>query len=165
MKIAIVYFSQSGNTERAAKRIQDGILSAGEIEIKLMNIAEEVNVDNEFLKESKAVVFGTPTYVANMCWQMKKWFDTYRGCPLGGKLGAAFVTANFAYGGAEVALLGIHNHIICKGMLAYASGSGCGQPFIHLGPVVLRDGYSNQDELLEVFGKRIAEKALELFGA
>lgn len=164
MKITILYFSASGNTEKAAEYIKEGIKSAGGIDVKLMNIADYANIDDEFINESSAVIFGTPVYVANMCWQMKRFFDEYRSCKFAGKIGAAFSTANFLHGGADVALQNILCHAITKGMLAYASGSGCGVPFIHLGPVALKDQMEEKKELFVIFGKRIAEKTTELFG-
>jgi NAD(P)H dehydrogenase (quinone) len=163
VKITILYVSITGNTEKVAGYIQEGICTVGDIEVKLMNLAKEETLDLDFMNESKTVIFGTPTYVANMSWQMKKWFDTDRRCNLSGKLGAAFATANVLHGGADLALLGIINHMLVKGMLAYSSGSGCGRPFIHLGPVALRDELEKKKDLFVLFGKRIAEKSMELF--
>ena len=163
MKVSILYFSASGNTEKAAEFIKEGILSSGDAEVKLMNIADQNNIDNDFVNESAAVIFGTPTYAANMCWQMKQFFDTYKGCKLAGKIGAAFATENYVYGGGDIALLGIMNHLLVKGMLGYSSGVGCGQPIIHLGPVAVSDTLDEKKELFMIFGKRIADKAKELF--
>jgi NAD(P)H dehydrogenase (quinone) len=164
MKIAIVYFSKTGNTEKAALLIRDGILRAGEFEVRLMNIGEEGRVDAEFLTESSAVILGTPTYVANMAWQLKKWFDTERNVKLAGKLGAAFATANFVHGGPDLAIADILHHCLVKGMVVYSSGAGCGAPFIHLGPVAVTGEEVQSRDLFITFGKRIAEKALQLFG-
>jgi NAD(P)H dehydrogenase (quinone) len=163
MKITILYVSVTGNTEKVAGYIKEGLCSTGKVEVKLMNLVKEESLDVEFIKASRAVVFGTPTYVANLSWQMKKWFDTEWNCSLAGKLGAAFATANCLHGGADLALLGIINHILVKGMLAYSSGAGCGNPFIHLGPVALRGELEDKKDLFVVFGKRIADKSLELF--
>ncbi|MFA0816540.1 MAG: flavodoxin family protein [Anaerofustis sp.] len=165
MKIAILYYSESGNTAKMADTIEAGILSVGQIEVKQMNLNQTDNkpIDADFVNQSSAVLFGTPTYVANMCWQMKQWFDTDWNCNLAGKLGGAFATANAPHGGADVAVLGIINHLLVKGMLVYSSGAGCGRPFIHLGPTALRDELEQKAPLFKLFGKRIAEKAIELF--
>ncbi len=164
MKISILYFSATGTTQKAAEFIKEGCLSAGKMEVKLMNIADEANVDVDFVNASGAVLFGTPTYGANMCWQMKKFFDTFRKYELGGKIGAAFATENFVYGGADIALQGILEFMLVKGMLAYSAGGACGQPIIHLGPVALREELESKKDLFVLFGKRIGEKTLELFG-
>ena len=163
MRITILYVSVTGNTEKVAGYIKEGICSVGDIEVRLMNLVKKETMDKDFIESSKAVIFGTPSYVANMSWQMKKWFDTEWECNLSGKLGAAFATANCLHGGADVALLGIINHILVKGMLAYSSGVIYGPPNIHLGPVALRDGLEDKKDLFVLFGKRIAAKSVELF--
>ena len=71
MKYTILIHSESGNTEKVARYIEQGALSEPDTEVKIMNITDELDMD--FLNESKVVVFGTPTYYANMSWQMKKW--------------------------------------------------------------------------------------------
>lgn len=166
MKITILYYSETGNTAKMADAIEYGIHAVGTIEVKKMNLnsADEKSMDIDFVNDSAAVIFGTPTYVANMCWQMKRWFDTDWECKLAGKLGAAYTTANSPHGGADVAILGVINHLLVKGMLVYSSGAGCGRPFIHLGPIALKDELDEKRPLFELFGKRIAEKAIELFG-
>jgi NAD(P)H dehydrogenase (quinone) len=162
MKITILYVSCSGNTEKAAGLIKEGILQAGDIEVRLMNIADASVPDEDFLKESAAVIIGTPTYAATMSWQLKKWFDTNK-VKLAGKLGAAFATANYVYGGADIALSSVLQHMLVKGMVVYSSGTGCGAPIIHLGPVAIT-GDEKSSDLFVIFGKRIADKTLELFG-
>ena len=110
------------------------------------------------------MIFGTPTYVANMCWQMKKWFDTNWSVKLGGKLGGAFATENSPNGGgAEQAIISIVTHMLVKGMLVYSSGAERGRPFIHIGPTIVRDQLEQKEELCGLFGRRIAQKAHELF--
>lgn len=159
MKIAIVFHSQTGNTKKIAEFILQGIEKAGDIEVKLMELEE---MDYDFIKESKCVVFGTPTYYASMAWQMKKWFDTAN-CNLSNKLGCCFATANFMGGGSEVAMTDLIHHMLVKGMLVYSSGSGSGQPFIHLGAAAVKGGDSFHLERASIFGQRIGKKTLELF--
>ena len=100
MKISIIIYSETGNTEIAAGYIATGAAEVADTEVKCFNIKDEDSWDMDFIKDSKAVIFGTPTYYANMCWQMKKWFDT-RGAQygFGGKIGSAFATENSPNGG------------------------------------------------------------------
>jgi NAD(P)H dehydrogenase (quinone) len=163
MKITVLYVSCSGNTEKTAGFVREGILQAGDIDVKLMNIISEESLDADFIKESAAVIIGTPTYAAAMSWQLKKWFDTSK-IKLAGKLGAAFATANYVYGGADIALADILQHMLVKGMVAYSSGTGCGNPIIHLGPVAITSDFDASKDLFVIFGKRVADKTLELFG-
>lgn len=164
MKIAIVYLSETGNTEKMASYIQNGIIDVDNtIEVKLINIKDDKDIDTDFINSCCAVIFGTPCYAANMCWHLKKFFDTRWDCKLENKLAGCFATANCMHGGADVAILTVLEHTLVRGMLAYSSGAGCGRPYIHLGPVALRDELEKKKDLFELFGKRFAEKARELF--
>lgn len=161
MRITILYYSKTGRTKEMADVIAKGMQSVDDIEVEIFDLN---NIDFDFLNSSKAVVFGTPTYYANTCWQMKKWFDESWGCNLEGKIGAVFATANFAQGGADTAILTIINHLMVKGMLVYSGGSALGDPYIHLGAVALKGNFEQTKPMFEVFGERIACKAKRLFG-
>jgi NAD(P)H dehydrogenase (quinone) len=164
MKISILYVSISGNTEKAAEFIKDGItdLSACDIDVKLMNLANEDALDTDFINESAAVIIGTPTYSGSMAWQLKKWFDTGK-ASLAGKLGAAFATAKYVQGGPGIAVDSVLQHMLVKGMLVYSSGTGCGLPYVHYGPIAFKSELEKSKDIFVIFGTRIAEKAVELF--
>lgn len=76
MKISIIFHSKTGHTEKMADMIREGLESVPDTEVRYFPLKDEENWDTDFLEESRAVLFGTPVYYANMCWQMKKWFDT-----------------------------------------------------------------------------------------
>ena len=164
MKISIVYYSETGTTEQVARWIAEGTNSVVNTETRLFNLAESDTPDREFIESSDAVIFGTPTYVANMCWQMKKFFDTRLDYRLAGKIGSAFSTEGSPHGGGgELAIMTIINHLLVKGMLIYSSGAGCGRPFIHIGPTVVQSQIREREEISRLFGQRIAQKVHELF--
>ena len=160
MKISILYFSQTGNTRKMAEAIAEGAGSVPGMEVRLFSLDA---IDKEFLSASKAVFFGTPTYLASTCWQWKKWFDEPAPCSLGGKLGAVFATANFVQGGADIAIQTLLMHMMVKGMLVYSGGGTCGLPYIHLGAVALKENLEESRPMFRIFGERVARKALELF--
>lgn len=162
MKISIIYFSKTGYTAQTAEQIATGMRQEGELEVRLFNLADG-DVDAAFVNDSAAVVFGTPTYSANSCWQIDRWFDEDDSCSLTGKLGSAFATAAFQQGGADIAANTLVGHMLVKGMLVYSAGCSLGQPFSHLGAVTLNDRPDINEEMAVVFGQRIARKALELF--
>ena len=119
MKIAIIYYSETGNTEKVATWIAAGSESVDNTEVRLFNIKDNNDPDKDYITVCDAVIFGTPTYYANMCWQMKRWLDTcavkYK---LGGKIGSAFATENNPNGGgAELAIMTLYNHLLVYGML------------------------------------------------
>lgn len=159
MKIAILYYSVSGNTKSIGEYIEKGIKKYENIETKLMHIDE---VDEAFLLESKAVIFGSPTYYASIAWQMKKWFDTAK-INLNGKIGSCYATANSMGGGSEIVESGLITLMVCKGMLVYTGGTENGQPFTHLGAVSVKAGEEFHKNRAEALGERIAKKVLELF--
>lgn len=160
MKISILYFSKTGHTKEMANVIANGIRKVPNIEVGVFALD---SIDDKFLLDSKAVVFGTPTYYANTCWQIKKWFDESNHYNLEGKIGAVFSTAHYAQGGADTAILTIINHLMVKGMLVYSGGSALGKPFIHLGAVAIDENFEESKSMFSIFGERIALKAKELF--
>lgn len=165
MKIAIIIHSETDTTQKAADYVAQGILSVQDTELCYFRLSQEESWDTEYLQQCRAVVFGTPTYYANMCWQMKRFFDTtafkYEFC---GKLGSAFATEGSPQGGgAELAIMGIYSHLLVHGMLVYSSGVEYGKPTIHFGPTVVRTQLPEREEILTIYGKRIALKAHELF--
>lgn len=159
MKISIVYHSEKGNTKKVAQFIEEGAKISSEIDVKIMSIGK---IDQSFLAESRAVIFGCPTYYGTFSWQMKKWFDTTK-VDLEGKLGSVFATENYIGGGADVAELGMIGHMLIRGMLAYSAGCTKEGPITHYGAVAIKDGDEYQQRRAKLLGKRVAEKAMELF--
>jgi NAD(P)H dehydrogenase (quinone) len=159
MKIAVVYHSESGNTKTVARAVAEGASTTGRVETRLMGLEE---LDQGWIEGCDAVIFGGPTYAGSPSWQMKRFLDTtdFR---LEGKLGAVFATANHLGGGAELAELVMISALLVRGMLVYSAGVSKGQPFTHFGAVSVRDGDETQRQRAREFGRRIAEKALELF--
>ena len=164
MKITILYHSETGNTELAAKQIAEGALSVPDTQVRLVSLNQLTPEDEAYIGESSAVIFGTPTYVANMSWKLKEFFDTKLKINFSGKLGAAFATENFANGGGgELAIMNIMSHMLVKGMLCYSSGTAFGQPYIHIGPTLVRGHIEEKAQLCHIFGSRIASQAHRLF--
>ena len=167
MKISIVYFTSTGRTSSMAQEIQKGIAAASpEIEVGLFPISELTNYNEDnlaFVNESAAVIVGTPDYYAAEANQLKTWLDT---CPakLADKLCGAYCTANFLQGGADIAIQSVLTQLLVKGAVLYSSGVSKGLPFIHLGPVCLKDQEEAAAPLFQTFGERFANKAMELFG-
>ena len=131
VKFAVIYYSKTGHTREMGEEIAEGIRKQGG-EVKLFSIEEPL--DNEYISECGGVIFGTPVYLANTCWQMKKWFDTESASvKLAGKLGGVYSTAHFAQGGGDVALMTLIGHMLVKGMMIYSGGASL-PPFGRPGP-------------------------------
>lgn len=158
MKLAIVYYTETGNTQKAAEFVAEGMKKAEGVEVALFPLDA---IDENFLKEAKAVVFGAPTFYADTCWQMKKFFDGTK-LPLAGKIGATFGTAGYLQGGCEVALMNNVVRMLCKGMLVYSGGTALGEPLTHLGAVALDGHVEEQKEQFIALGERVAAAASNL---
>lgn len=159
MKVSIIYFTESGNTAKAAEIIKDGMMKVEGTEVKLFGLDA---IDEEYVAASDAVLFGAPTYYAGVAWQLVKFFHETK-IPFAGKLGAAFSTAGYEQGGSEVVLSDIISFMLSKGMLCYSGGTALGQPFTHLGATGFSDRIEDRREVFEALGQRVAAKAKELF--
>ncbi|WP_315072034.1 flavodoxin domain-containing protein [uncultured Clostridium sp.] len=158
MKLSIVYHSESGNTEKVAGIIVNTVQQMDGIEVKAMNIN---NIDENFINESAAVIFGSPTYCGTCSWQMKKFLDTSRTINLNEKLGGVFITENFIGGGADFAEITLMGCLLVRGMMVYSGGVK--QVPTHFGAVLIKDGDEYQINKTKVFAQKFAKRALELF--
>ena len=59
--------------------------------------------------------------------------------------------------------MNIVGHMLVKGMMVYSGGSALGQPYLHLGAVIVKDRMETGLSQAEIFGERIAKKAADLF--
>jgi flavodoxin I len=86
-KILLLYYSQTGNTEKMASAVAEGARSAPNIQVDM-----EYHVDADHLAGVDAVVLGVPTYHHDMPTDIKRLFEqaAEKGIPLKGKVGAAF---------------------------------------------------------------------------
>lgn len=167
MKCAVIYDSRTGNTQRAAEWIAEGMRESG-AECGVFKIAA---VDETFVKEAKGVVIGCPSYAALMTPDMRAWLLTSGGkLGMGGKLGGAFATEQYTHGGGELVIQSILTNELVWGMLCYSGGAAWGKPVIHIGPIGVNGNVEPHNDLEHyretfiIYGKRFAAKALGLFG-
>lgn len=161
MKLSVIYDSKTGNTAKMAECIVKGAQETAGVEAKAFSIN---NIDQDFVKESKAVIFGSPTYNGSLSAAMKAWLETEPvKLNVAGKLGGAYATAAFVHGGADLAIQCILTHLMVDGMMVYSSGQAKGMPVIHLGPVAISDSLDAYTELFSLYGKRMAEQMTEIF--
>jgi flavorubredoxin len=86
-KILILYYSQSGNTEKMSKAVAEGAKKVGTSEVEL-----SYHVETEELAMFDAIIMGAPTYHHDMPMDMKKLVEeaAVKNINLKGKVGAAF---------------------------------------------------------------------------
>jgi flavorubredoxin len=87
MKILVLYYSRTGNTEKMAKAVAEGAQINDTIKVEL-----SFHVDPEELREFDAIMIGTPTYHHEMPVDFKKLFEeaAEKKINLKGKVGATF---------------------------------------------------------------------------
>ncbi len=160
VKIGIIYHSETGNTKRMAELIEEGCRKVADVEARTMAINE---LDEAYIAEARAVLFGGPTYEGTISWQMKRVLDEIP-VKLGGKLGGVFASQNWpGGGGADFAELTLIAAMLVRGMLIYSGGITKGAPFLHFGAVSARRPEGLYAERCVKLGENIAEKAVELF--
>ncbi len=162
IKVAVLYHSVTGTTKRMAEAIVNGINSIDGVEGKAFSISE---INAEYVKESRCVILGTPSYYASMTGEVKMWFEKSAGrLGLAGKIAGAFATADYIHGGGDIAMQSILAHFMVYGCMAYSGGGSDGAPVIHLGPVAIKKDADEYISLFTLYGKRMAAKTGELFG-
>ncbi len=76
-KVAIVYFSGYGHTQKQAQAVAEGVRAAG-AEVLEYRVDGEGNLPDgtmEAIGEADAIIYGSPTYMGGPPWQFKKFAD------------------------------------------------------------------------------------------
>ncbi len=157
-KVAVIYYSATGNVYELARAIEEGAREAG-AEVRLRKVRElapeEAIKSNqgwydhyletqdvpeaslEDLEWADAYIFGTPTRFGNVSAQLKQFIDTAGGLWFQGKLAdkvvGGFTSAQNAHGGQESTLLSMYN------------------VFMHWGSIIVPTGYTS-DEIFAAGG-------------
>lgn len=77
-KVAIVYFSGYGHTQKQAEAVKAGLVSVAGTIVEVIRIDENGNLSDaawEMLVASDGIIFGSPTYMGGVAWQFKKFAD------------------------------------------------------------------------------------------
>lgn len=71
-KVLIVYHTFTGNTEKMAKALADGVRSVPDVDVTLK---EAVDTDPEDLVQADAIAFGAPNTFGGMAGALREFFD------------------------------------------------------------------------------------------
>ena len=161
MKVAIIYHSETGNTQRMAELVKEGAESVAGVEARLVSVTDP---DGPYLTEAAVWILGCPTYEGACSWQMKRFLDTVDISPAG-KLGGVFASQNWpGGGGADLTEIVLIAGMLVRGMLIYSGGIARGAPYLHFGAVSARRPEGLYEERCRKLGQNLAEKGLEVFG-
>lgn len=194
VKVAVIYYSATGNVFKLAQAIEEGAREAG-AEVRFRKVHElapeeaiksnqgwsdhalmtedvpEAELDD--LEWADAYIFGTPTRFGNVSAQLKQFIDTAGGLWFQGKLAdkvvSGFTSASNPHGGQESTLLSLYNVFAHWGAILVTPG--------YTDPVLFEAGGnpygasstnepSEQDlAAARYLGRRVAEKAALLTGS
>ncbi|MGB9710527.1 MAG: flavodoxin family protein [Thermodesulfovibrio sp.] len=137
-KVLVLYYSKTGNTEKMAKMIAQGLADKG-VNVDLKKV-EQASVDS--LPDYDGYIIGSPNYFGTMAAEVKKFIDEsvkyYR--KIEGKLVAAFTSTGMIGGGGETVCLDILKAFLIHGCICLGFTR-----LGHYGPVSI----GNPDERIE----------------
>jgi NAD(P)H dehydrogenase (quinone) len=148
--ILVIYYSESGNTEKMAKAICEGIQK----EMMEYTLKKVQDTKAEDLLKADGILIGSPTYYGTMAYQIKRLLDEsvkFHG-RLDGKIGGAFSSSANIAGGNETTILDILNAMLIHGMIIQGDPSGD-----HYGPVAIGNPDSRAIRQCVRFGQRFAK--------
>ena len=154
-KVIVIYFSQTGNTEKMAAAVARGAEDAG-AQVTCRAVADVTPSD---LLEFGAIALGSPTYYGAPAAAMKKLIDDsvkFHGS-LAGKVGGAFASAGNIGGGAETTTRALIDAFLIHGMIVEGASQGG-----HYGPVSVGEPDERALSECRALGERIAKLAARL---
>ncbi len=186
-KVAVVYYSATGNVYKLAQAVEEGAKEAG-AEVRFRKVRElapeeaiksnqgwsdhalmtedvpEAQLDD--LEWADAYIFGTPTRFGNVSSQLKQFMDTLGGLWFQGKLAdrvvGVFTSASTLHGGQETTIASLFNVFAHWGAIIVPLGYTDEAIFTAGNPYgASSTGEPTEEELAAARhqGRRIAEKA------
>lgn len=150
--ILIIYFSQSGNTEKLAQAIARG----AERKDVLAEVKRVEATTNNDLTRADAIIVGSPVYFGSMAAPIKEMFDksvTIRR-QLKDKIGAAFATGGHHTGGKETTIFSIIQAMLIHEMIVVGDPISTGG---HYGAATVGAPDAEAVRQAEALGARVAE--------
>ncbi|MFP3950560.1 MAG: flavodoxin family protein [Candidatus Bathyarchaeia archaeon] len=150
MDVLIVYDSKTGNTEKMALSVKEGVEKAG-LEADLRHV-KDASID-ELLKY-KGIILGTPVYYGLPSGGMKEFIDDsvkYHG-KLEDRIGGAFASSGGTHSGAETAILSLLEALMIHGMVIQGTSERN-----HYGPASVGAPDDNDREACRRLGIRVSE--------
>jgi NAD(P)H dehydrogenase (quinone) len=186
-KVAVIYYSATGNVYELARAVEEGAKEAGaEVRFrKVRELAPEEAIKSnrgwyghalmtedvpeasqEDMEWADAYVFGTPTRFGNVSSQLKQFMDTLGGLWFQGKLAdrvvGVFTSASTLHGGQETTIASLFNVFAHWGAIIVPLGYTDEAIFTAGNPYgASSTGEPTEEELAAARhqGRRIAEKA------
>jgi NAD(P)H dehydrogenase (quinone) len=153
-RVAVIYYSATGNVHRLAHAVADGALKEG-ADVRVRHVEEMASelvisqnqhwgrhrseVEDEpiatldDLEWADGVAFGTPTRFGNVAAQLKQFMDQagrlWQEGKLADRVGTAFTSSMTTHGGQESTILALNNTLYHWGMLILPLGYTASEVF------------------------------------
>jgi NAD(P)H dehydrogenase (quinone) len=155
LKVLIVYDSRSGNTEKMAHAVAEGVKSEGvDVEVKKV---DEASVDE--LPNIDGLILGSPVYYGLPTSKIKGFIDAsvkYHG-KLDGKVGGAFASSGGSHTGAETTIISLIEALFIHGMVVQGT-SGAN----HYGAASVGAPSEKDEDNCRKLGQRVARLVKKL---
>jgi NAD(P)H dehydrogenase (quinone) len=155
-KVLIVYYSRSGNTQKMAELIAEGVKKEKvEVEIKDVKSTEPKDLLNY-----EGIIIGSPTYYGGPAAPVRDLIDKsvkFHG-KLEGKVGGAFTSSGGIAGGNETTILSILTAMLIHGMVIQGRSDDD-----HYGPVAIGAPDKRAKENCLALGQRVARLVKKLY--
>lgn len=158
--ILIIFDSETGNTEKMAQAVANGVKEVSGIDVVLKRANDTTNDD---LLKADGVIAGSPVYYGLMSAALKRVFDAsvkIHG-KLDGKVGGAFASSGGIATGAETTILSILEAMLVHGMIVQGSAQG---PMQHYGAAAKGAPDEKEQKSCQALGKRVARLVTQLHG-
>ena len=130
IQVLVAYHSRSGNTERMAEAVAEGVRMVPRTQVVVRRVG---NVTADELFAADAIVLGSPVYWSNMAGEVKAFIDdwqfkfgVYPEFKLKNKVGAAFATGGQISSGKELTMLSILAAMLGNYMITVGGGGAFG---------------------------------------
>jgi NAD(P)H dehydrogenase (quinone) len=155
-KILVVYDSKTGNTEKMAFAVAEGVKQVKGVKAKIKQ-ADKTNLKD--LLDADGIIMGSPTYYGQMSAKLKALIDEsvkIHG-KLEGKIGAAFTSSGGTATGAETTILSILQAMLVHGMIIQGRADNK-----HYGAAAVGSPRKRGLESCKELGRRIASLVTKL---
>jgi NAD(P)H dehydrogenase (quinone) len=156
-KVLILFYTRSGNTEKMARLVEEGVKDAGaEATVKPVS---DATLDD--LTAADGIIIGSPTYYGLPAAEIIKFIDDSVKLHgrLEGKVGGAFSSSANIGGGNETVIMSILQTMLVHGMVVQGIPKGD-----HYGPVSIGAPDERASKQCRLLGERVAKLANKLAG-
>ena len=156
-RVLILFYSRTGNTEKMARLVEDGVKAEGLD--ALVKPVSEATIDD--LQASDGIVIGSPTYYGLPAAEIVKLIDDSVKAHgrLEGKVGGAFSSSANIGGGNETVIMAILQAMLVHGMVIQGIPKGD-----HYGPVSIGAPDDRAGRQCRLLGERMARLIKKLAG-